>query len=400
MSILINRLLGRRGRDKPESAGAEEDLAHDGPQGDRRYLEFVGGTSAKFYAVVLHGDDDDAWTVSFNFGRIGRPRDWAVKVDALDQDEGREAFDELIDEKLRGGYQLQPWPANLAMPDEASLKWPADADAAEAAPDLSQRPRRYRAEAAGTLPQPDGARLADTTLPSGVLISPDGDPDQPPVIWISRKPVERLDEVWRALARGFSQTGLWPLIMELEIEPEDMTDTFMESGGGEGGNARTVLARWWSEGLELDEEFDKSTYAPLGRRFPGLAQATVGDRSADIERHVSGAAGRLGLVAVQRPADVLGATQWSGAANYDADPADQSTVLRSWEERFDAYVVGLGRDTLIVAVGAPPQNRNAATGIAAEHLAFCPDNIWQGAGTVGAYLDELIKAPLWHFWWD
>jgi hypothetical protein len=97
---------------------------------------------------------------------------------------------------------------------------------------------------------------------------------------------------------------------------------------------------------------------------------------------------------------VLGASQWFGAANYDADPVDRSTVLRSWEERFDAYVVGLGFDTLIVAVGHPPLDRRAATGIAAEHLAFCPDNIWQGVGTVREYADTLVKAPLWHFWWD
>jgi predicted DNA-binding WGR domain protein len=390
MPSFFDRLFGRSDRESAPAA----------PPGERRYFEFVGGNSAKFYAVVLHGDDDEGWTVSFNFGRIGHPRDWDVKVEETDEDEARETFEAVIDEKLRGGYQPRPWPASLSMPDTGAGEWPDDADDVGVGPSPAMSPTRYLAASAGTLPPPDGGPLADVTLPPGVLVSPDGDPDQPPVIWISQRPIERVDELWRSLARAFGETGLWPLIMELDQEPESMTEIFLESGGGEGGDARTVLARWWSEGLGFEDEFDKPTYAPLGPRFPGLAKATAGDRSADLERLVSSLTGHLGLVAVTRPADVLSATQWSGAANYDADPADQSTVLRSWEERFDAYVVGLGWDTLIVAVGNPPQDRNASTGIAAEHLAFCPDNIWQGVGTIRGYLDELVRAPVWHFWWD
>ena len=399
MPSFFDRLLGRRGDGHTRSVGDEDDLEQDGPSGDRRYLEFVGGSSAKFYAVVLHGDDD-GWTVSFNFGRIGHPRDWAAKVEETDEDEARETFDDVIDEKLRGGYQPRPWPTSLSMPDTAAGDWPDEEDDTNAGPSPDAGPTRFHAAAPGTLPPADGARLADVTLPPGALISPDGDDTQPSVIWMSRRPVERVDEIWRALVRAFPETGLWPLIMEHDQGPEGMAEIFMESGGGGAGDARAVLDRWWTEGLGFEDEFDKATYAPLGRRFPGLARATAADRTADIEGLVSGLTGHLGLVAVRRPADVLGATSWLGAANYDLDPVDMSTVLRSWEERFDAYVVGLGFDTLIVAVGNPPQDRNVATGIAAEHLAFCPDNIWQGVGTVREYLDELVKAPLWLFWWD
>ena len=398
MPSFFDRLLGRRGHGGTGSAGDEDDR-EDGPSGDRRYLEFVGGNSAKFYAVVLHGDDDDGWTVSFNFGRIGHPREWATKVEEADEDEAREIFDEVLDEKLRGGYQPRAWPASLSMPDTATGEWPEDTDHPDTGPSPDAGPTRYLAKSPGKLPPRDGGRLVDVPLPAGLLISPDGDDTQPPVIWISQQPVDHIDETWRSLARSFPETGLWPLIMELEDTPEGMAEMFMETGGGK-GDARAVLGRWWSESLGFEDEFDKATYAPLGRRFPGLAPATARDRTADIESLVSGLTGHLGLVAVRRPADVLGATSWLGAANYDADPADQSTVLRSWEDRFDAYVVGLGWATLVVAVGNPPRDRNAATGIAAEHLAFCPDNIWQGVGTVNEYLDELVKEPLWHFWWD
>jgi predicted DNA-binding WGR domain protein len=398
MPSFFDRLLGRRGGvERPEPAD-DDDLELAEPPGERRYLEFVGGNSAKFYAAVLHGDDEGGWTVSFNFGRIGHPRDWGVKVEEVEEDEAREAFEDLIAEKVRGGYKPQAWPASLSMPDGAG-EWrddeAVDADAGPATPG------RYQAASPGTLPPPEGGVIAGIRLPPGVLVaSTDSDPRRPPVIWISREPVEGVGRVWGALARSFSETGLWPLVMDLDIEPEDMDEMLHEDIGDERGNAGAVLAGWWAEGLAIGDDFDSDTYAPLGRRFPGLAAASRGERPANLDHLVSGLTGHLGVVAVHRPADVLGSIGWTGAANYDADPVDQSTVLRSWEERFDAYVVGLGWATLVVAVGTAPQDRNAALGIAAEHLAFCPDNIWQGVGTVREYRDTLVKAPLWHFWWD
>lgn len=42
----------------------------------------------------------------------------------------------------------------------------------------------------------------------------------------------------------------------------------------------------------------------------------------------------------------------------------------------------------------------SATDISAEHLAFCPDNIFQGADTISAYAPVLVGSPRWDFWWD
>jgi hypothetical protein len=59
----FDRLFGRRGGAKTGSGRDEDELQGDATLGDRRYLEFVGGNSGKFYAVVLHGNDEDCWTV-------------------------------------------------------------------------------------------------------------------------------------------------------------------------------------------------------------------------------------------------------------------------------------------------------------------------------------------------
>ncbi|MEU9715603.1 DUF4253 domain-containing protein [Streptomyces sp. NPDC047976] len=49
----------------------------------------------------------------------------------------------------------------------------------------------------------------------------------------------------------------------------------------------------------------------------------------------------------------------------------------------------------------PPRTLAEALPVAAEHLAFCPDSVWQGSGTVRDYAAEaLVGAAHWSFWWD
>ena len=115
---------------------------------------------------------------------------------------------------------------------------------------------------------------------------------------------------------------------------------------------------------------------------------------------IAKAKGRLGLVAVERPADALAALGWTGPINHYADMGLLSAVLRSWENRFGAILVGVGFDTLSVIVQRPPKTMDAARSVAAEHFAACSDNVHQGAGSIEAYAEQLVGEPLWSFWWD
>jgi len=42
----------------------------------------------------------------------------------------------------------------------------------------------------------------------------------------------------------------------------------------------------------------------------------------------------------------------------------------------------------------------AALAVAAEHFAFCSDNVYQGTGSIREYAEELPGATRWSFWWD
>ena len=215
------------------------------------------------------------------------------------------------------------------------------------------------------------------------------------------RPISNVVEVWSRLARAFAETGVWPLIMDTRLGMERMDDVLMDVPLSTGADPFTLLRRWWRENVGMeDDEFDEEAVAPFGRAFPGVAPRTPGDRPATIEPFIGDLEGCLGLVAAQRPARVLEAIGWMGPANFDIDPTQQSAILDTWEDRFDAYLVGLGFDTLTLIVGRPPADLEAANQIAAEHLAFCPDNIFQGVGTVQECAPMLVDAHRWDFWWD
>jgi hypothetical protein len=66
-------------------------------------------------------------------------------------------------------------------------------------------------------------------------------------------------------------------------------------------------------------------------------------------------------------------------------------------------VVHLEFDVLQLSVAAPPTTLDEALLIAAEHFAFCPDNIWQGyedARSIQEYAEKLVGQESWIFWWD
>ncbi|MEV0988971.1 DUF4253 domain-containing protein [Streptomyces sp. NPDC049949] len=175
-----------------------------------------------------------------------------------------------------------------------------------------------------------------------------------------------------------------------------------------------VLREFWAGVVPDPEEGEgpdgAGLIAPFGRDWPGLAEhrtpredpeAVALALADELIRDGVLPGPRLALVPAARGADVPTAMGWQGAANHENDTALLTTVMRSWEERFGARVIALGFDEVHLSVAAPLPTRVAALPVAAEHFAFCPDNVWQGSGSVRAYADEAVTgAEHWAFWWD
>ncbi|ACU38569.1 DUF4253 domain-containing protein [Actinosynnema mirum] len=270
---------------------------------------------------------------------------------------------------------------------------------------------------------PDAARHRplSSALPPGRPVRSRERPESPlPALWLSGGPAPA--GLWTRLRAEHASSGLWPLLLDA-LDDED--PAYRPWGSGEltpapsaaagAHDPAVVLERWWAAHTGEDPE-DQLTpaqrlavTAPFGRAWPGLAPARVptndpGRVADDLAGELLRGHGslRLGLVAADRGADALTVAGWRGAAGYVDDTAELSAVLRSWESRFGAQVVGVGSGTLLLSVAAPPTTLTEALAIAVEHFAVCPDNVWQSdeAHPLMAYAERLVGDHSWTFWWE
>jgi hypothetical protein len=204
----------------------------------------------------------------------------------------------------------------------------------------------------------------------------------------------------------YATTGLWPLVLQ---DGNDSTDGSPWLTGEFDSSPSTPLntdpvkefADGWSAHIVDEDTDDHAMMMSFGSSFPGLGQAT-GPVSEDVVKQTSRQlGGRLGLVAVQRPADALARIGWQGATNY-YDAGAVSVALRSWEDRYGAELVRVGYDYIQLAVRNPPRDDQGARKLAAEHFAISPDTISQNddGDTPDEYARSLKGSNNWYLWWD
>ena len=267
------------------------------------------------------------------------------------------------------------------------------------------------------LPPEGELEIAGVRLPAGRLIRPGQRHSLPrigrapqPALWLSAE-FDDAPAAWLTLRERLDGSGLVPLLLStLEGQPErpwDAGELSPEDPGVlDGLDLTEAITELWDGGVPEEGEDPEETaelLAPFGRKFPGLAPAT--SRLADPDDLAAATATvdlpvGIGLVRANRPADALVAIGWKGAVNILDSPAPLALVLRSWEERFGAQLMHLGFDTMALLVERPVPDADEAFGVAAEHFAFCTDNITQGQGTIQDYAEELPGATSWWFWWD
>ena len=160
--------------------------------------------------------------------------------------------------------------------------------------------------------------------------------------------------LWARLRAAHPDSGLWPVLLDDtaqpwsagQIAPEPVTEI-------DGYDPAAFMAEVWVGWAEPPIDIDA-----VRRLLPGPAPPgePLEDPGAAADRYAAdGCTGRpLGLVPAGRGADVLAAIGWQGARHHNPLTAPLSAVLRGWEDRFGARVVGIGFDTLDLSVAAPP----------------------------------------------
>ncbi|UCA48283.1 DUF4253 domain-containing protein [Streptomyces sp. WA6-1-16] len=273
-------------------------------------------------------------------------------------------------------------------------------------------------------PLPDPA-ASGLDLPPGSLVDATLDgPWHEPLLWYADGPAAPRD--WADLRAAGRRLGLLPVLVtggHRDQWPEDWDLCPDHTSYPGDHDAEEVLAGYWADNVEyVDEETGDAVAADATDAadddtdtWPGLAPVPAREAAEDADTVAAGLAGviaadadewlggaRIALVPARRSADIPAAIGWSGPMNHENDVARLCAVLRSWEDRFDARVVVLGFDTMIVSVGRPPATIEEARALAAEHYAFCPDNIDQSPPyDLDAYAEKaVLNQEAWSFWWD
>lgn len=230
-------------------------------------------------------------------------------------------------------------------------------------------------------------------------------------IWTTDDPVHDGDCYPRCVA-DFHRTSLWPILIPPDSRfAENGEDWIDDRGFGNpeleraaSADPAAILAGWWAENCCAGTCLD-----PYDAGFPGLARKSSSRADPLVAAAASGSllsrasmpdGYRLGLVEVDRPADVPAALGWTGMINRTPDVGGLSAVLRSWQDRFGAVLFALGFDSLLLSVAAPPTTASRALALAAEHRAFCLDNFKMQKGDLREFSRGLIRAGHWRFWWD
>ncbi|MFF8414366.1 DUF4253 domain-containing protein [Streptomyces omiyaensis] len=259
----------------------------------------------------------------------------------------------------------------------------------------------------------------DVELPPGRLVTADEGSGGVWPLWLSDGPAPF--GAWGRIRAAHARTGLWPLLLEPlhpgagEFRPWASGELYPEGMSRPADHApEAVLVRWWESAVPVEEDDVLSTErrlaltAPYGAVWPGLApgREPVEDPGRLAAEHADlllsfGIEARLGLVEAGSGAEALAAVGWSGPANHENDTARIAAVVADWERRFGVRVFAVGFATLRLSVAAPPATTAEALRVAAEHFAFCPDNVWQGScEDLAAYAEQLVGADQWTFWWD
>lgn len=273
---------------------------------------------------------------------------------------------------------------------------------------------------------PTGAGLRlRRLLPSGQVID---DSRGLPLMWLSDTAPGPDDVAWARAA--YPVTGLWPLLLGANAADERVSagrscaDPPPDGRAStsalhpflfgaidsdrwrvpESGDAEQILSSYWPGRLA---EFG-DTAVPGTRLWPGLAPARP--LPADPVRFADGMAEyllaqgwlglpRLALVPCPSSSEALISLRLVLAGNGPSTD-DVAVVLRSWEQRFGARLIGVQPDALRLSVAAAPQDRAQATRVAYEHFALDADVVLQSSDSFHDYVDELIDVNIWTLWWD
>ena len=182
-----------------------------------------------------------------------------------------------------------------------------------------------------------------------------------------------------ALRELFPRSGIWPVWVEgVEGLREPWLVGDLDGLRGEPLEAETILRH-------LQGQDDVGLADPLNQNAP------VPWADERLTEH-------LLLTPVSRPADVPWAIGWRGALTMGLDGTRITSLLRSWEDRYGAYLINLGPFWLTLQLTRSFAEFSDFERLASEHVAVCPDLLQAGPLEDFTWI-HLPETDQWSFWW-
>jgi len=210
-------------------------------------------------------------------------------------------------------------------------------------------------------------------------------------MWVTDLPLPNPFEYWRLVNRELTSRTYCAVVFQIPVPGQ---------------------AQWWRLRLlaRSAKELDGCDALRLLREMryevdlEELAPGSGGAVDTRVSSNRSATeAGWLAFLEVPRPADIpfhLGLDPL-----YRGAPEMRSCLLRSWEERYGAFLFACSGSTMTVVVERPPRSMPIARLLAREHLIFSPTTFtWTSGGSLENVIEEvagsLMGSVRWDFWWD
>jgi Domain of unknown function (DUF4253) len=89
-----------------------------------------------------------------------------------------------------------------------------------------------------------------------------------------------------------------------------------------------------------------------------------------------------------------------GDWNENPPPEVHVAMLKKWNEKYGAELVGMTGDVLNLRVSRRPVTKEEALALAEEMYHYCGDIVTQGVGDLAVLAAMLMVSDYWYFWWD
>ena len=223
--------------------------------------------------------------------------------------------------------------------------------------------------------------------------------------------------VWTKLRENFARIGHWPVLVGQDEEVNKLRERVQSPLNVDFQSADTIDAEDWFEqryqqAIEEIEEFGYREKNPPtsdeDKKFYGIPRGPwpEGDpRNQEFMIPLSLIKRKplpkvhLALVPTIESWRVPALLRFGG---WNECPSDEehAAVMKYWQGRFGAEVVGITNAVVEMMVKHPPSTKNEAIALARQQYLYCQDIVEQGTETLEALAWTLLRGRVWYFWWD